>query len=197
MKVIIFGSNECSLLAKFYFKKQGDSVVAFCEDKKFIKKSFKENTPIIPFENIKKYFSEKDHIFFAPLYDNKLREIKSKQIEKKGYKLASYISDKALVYTKKIGKNCFIFENNVIQPYVKIGNNVIMWSGNHIVHHSVIEDNNFFSSHVVLSGKCKVKKYCWFGVNSTIRDNITLAEGSFICMGAKITKNTEPYSKNY
>lgn len=197
MKIVIFGSNECSLLAKFYFEKQGDSVVAFCEDKKFIKKKFKEKIPIIPFEKIEKYFSKKDHVFFAPLYDNKLREIKSKQIENKGYKLISYISDKALVYTNKIGKNCFIFENNVIQPYVKIGNNVIMWSGNHIGHHSKIEDNNFFSSHVVLSGRCKVKKYCWFGVNSTIRDGITIAEGSFVCMGAKVIKNTQPYSKNY
>lgn len=197
MKIIVFGSNECSLLAKFYLKNQGNTIVAFCENEKFIKKQSKEKTPIMPFEKIKKYFNPKDHVFFAPLYDNKLRELKSKEIKKKGYKLISFISDKALIYTDKIGENCFILENNVIQPYVKVGNNVIMWSGNHIGHHSVIEDNVFFSSHVVLSGKCKVKKYSWFGVNSTIRDNITIAENSFICMGAKITKNTQPNSKNY
>ena len=145
MKIIVFGSNECSLLAKFYLKNQGNTIVAFCENEKFIKKQSKEKTPIMPFEKIEKYFNPKDHVFFAPLYDNKLRELKSKEIKKKGYKLISFISDKALIYTDKIGENCFILENNVIQPYVKVGNNVIMWSGNHIGHHSVIEDNVFFS----------------------------------------------------
>jgi acetyltransferase-like isoleucine patch superfamily enzyme len=68
-----------------------------------------------------------------------------------------------------------------------------MWSGNHIGHHSVIEDSVFFTSHVVLSGHCVVKKYSWLGVNSTIRDGITLATGTLVAMAACITKPTEEW----
>jgi acetyltransferase-like isoleucine patch superfamily enzyme len=106
-----------------------------------------------------------------------------------------YISSKAVVLTKKIGYNNFIMENNVMQPYVEIGNNNIFWSGNHIGHHSIIKNNIFFSSHVVLSGKCIVEDFCWFGVNSCIRDSTTIAEGSFIAMGSVVTKKTKPYKK--
>ena len=51
-----------------------------------------------------------------------------------------------------VGENTFVFEYNVIQPFVKIGNNVVLWSGNHIGHHVVIADHCFITSHVVISG---------------------------------------------
>jgi acetyltransferase-like isoleucine patch superfamily enzyme len=67
----------------------------------------------------------------------------------------------------------------------------VMWSGNHIGHHGKIEDHVFFTSHVVLSGHCYVKQRAWFGVNSTIRDSVTIGEASLIAMGSLITKNTD------
>lgn len=69
-----------------------------------------------------------------------------------------------------MGDNCFVFENQTIQPFVKIGNDVIIWSGNHIGHHSMIGDHCFISSHVVISGNVKIEPYCFLGVNSSIRD---------------------------
>ena len=83
---------------------------------------------------------------------------------------------------------------NNIQPYVSIGNNVILWSGNHIGHHSKIEDHVFITSHCVISGNCLIKSYSWLGVNSTLRNNITLEQGSLIAMSASIIKDTEKYT---
>ena len=89
-----------------------------------------------------------------------------------------------------IGDNCFILEDNTIQLFTTIGNNVVMWSGNHIGHHSVIKDHVFFASHLVLSGHCIVEPFSFLGVNSTIRDGIHIAEGSLIAMSASIVKDT-------
>ena len=108
--------------------------------------------------------------------------------------MISYISSKATVCHNQIGDNCFILEDNTLQPFTKIGNNVVLWSGNHIGHHSVIEDHVMFTSHVVMSGHCKIEKYSTLGVNSTIRDGVTIAEGTFVAMGACIIKSTEPWS---
>ena len=93
-----------------------------------------------------------------------------------------------------IGENCFIFEDNTIQPFVKIGNNVILWSGNHIGHHTTIEDHNFISSHVVVSGQCLIKSNCFIGVNSTIGHAVEVAEETLIGAGSVITKNTDKLS---
>jgi acyl-[acyl carrier protein]--UDP-N-acetylglucosamine O-acyltransferase len=84
-------------------------------------------------------------------------------------------------------------EDNTLQPFTPIGNNVVLWSGNHIGHHSFIHDHVLFTSHVVLSGHCTVEPYCFLGVNATIRDGLKIAEGSLIAMAASILADTEPW----
>ena len=113
----------------------------------------------------------------------------------KGYALVSYVSSKATTFPGFVcGANCFILEDNTIQPFVTIGNDVVMWSGNHIGHHSVIEDHNFVSSHVVLSGHCHVESYCFLGVNATVAHKVRLAAGTLLGAAAVISKDTEPGS---
>ena len=90
------------------------------------------------------------------------------------------------------GDNCFILEDNTIQPFVTIGNNVTLWSGNHIGHDSVIEDHCFITSHVVVSGHVRVGAYSFIGVNATLRNSIEIAPGTLVGAGAVIMKNTEP-----
>lgn len=189
--VIVYGTNDVSQLASFYLQHDSDfNVVGYCVDRQFLDQSQCVGLPVFAFDEI----SPKEFDLFIPLYDNKLRDSKAQEAKNKGFELISYISSKATVWSP-VGDNCFIMEDNTIQPFVEIGNNIIMWSGNHIGHHSKIKNNVFFSSHVVLSGHCVVEPYCWFGVNSTIRDHITLAEGTFVAMATTITKNTEANKK--
>lgn len=197
-KVIIFGIQDFAELAHYYLENDSEhEVIAFCVNEKYIPedKVFK-NLPIVPFETVDKIYPASEYDFFAPMSPqqmNRLRENVYNDIKQKGYKLISYISSKATTFDNTIGDNCFILENNTIQPFTSIGNNVILWSGNHIGHHSVIKDHIMFTSHVVLSGHCVVENYCTLGVNATIRDGITIAEGTFVAMAASIIKNTEPW----
>ncbi len=198
-KVVIFGLLDTASLAHFYLKHDSEhEVVAFSVHQEYLppEDSF-EGLPIVPFEEVEKVYSPADYRFFAPMTArkmNRLRESVYNQIKEKGYGFISYVSSKATVFPgAKIGENCFILEDNTIQPYTPIGNNVVMWSGNHIGHHGLIKDHVFFTSHVVLSGHCVVEPYCFFGVNSTIRDYTHIAEGSLIGMGALVTKDTEPW----
>jgi sugar O-acyltransferase (sialic acid O-acetyltransferase NeuD family) len=196
--VIIFGLQDFAELAHYYLEHDSvHKVVAFCVDEKYLpeNRNFK-GLPIIAFEEAENIFPPSDYKFFAPLSPkrmNRLREEVYRKIKGKGYELISYVSSKATVFNNEIGDNCFIFEDNTLQPFTNIGNNVIMWSGNHIGHHGLIKDHVMFTSHVVLSGHCVVESYCTFGVNSTIRDGLTIREGTFVAMGAAIIRNTEAW----
>jgi sugar O-acyltransferase (sialic acid O-acetyltransferase NeuD family) len=197
-KIIIFGLSDLSELAHYYFTHDSDhEVVAFSVNKKYLEKKEFLGLPVVPYENIENALPPNDFKFFAPLTGrnmNKNRENIYIEVKQKGYELVSYISSKATVWPgAKIGDNCFIFEDNTIQPFTTIGNNVVLWSGNHIGHHGHINDHVFFTSHVVLSGHCNVDSYCYFGVNSTIKDGLHIAEGSLVAMGANLTKDTEAW----
>ena len=94
-----------------------------------------------------------------------------------------------------IGENCFILEDNTIQPFTSVGNNTILWSGNHIGHHSKIGNNCFISSHVVISGNCIVGDNTFISVNSSIADRTNIGKSCFIGMGVNITKDIDDEAK--
>jgi sugar O-acyltransferase (sialic acid O-acetyltransferase NeuD family) len=198
-RVVIFGVEDFAQLAHFYLEHDSQhEVVAFSVDEKYMPENGKfQDLPVVPFEKIEATYPPGQFCFFAPMSPrrmNKLRESIYTEIKKKKYELISYISSKATVFAgAQIGDNCFILEDNTIQPFTTIGNNVVLWSGNHIGHHSVIGDHVAFTSHVVLSGHCVVEPFAFFGVNATIRDNIRIAEGTLVAMSASITKDTEPW----
>jgi sugar O-acyltransferase (sialic acid O-acetyltransferase NeuD family) len=186
--LVIFGYGEIAQLAHYYFNTDSNyDVVAFTVDAAFIKEDTFCGLPVVAFETISElYPPEKYELFIALSYAklNAVRKEKYFSAKDKGYSLANYISSRASVLNDGcIGENCFIFEDNTIQPFVTIGNNVTLWSGNHIGHHSVIKDHCFIASHVVISGGVEIDEQCFIGVNATLRDHIHVGEKCVIGAG--------------
>jgi len=195
-KIVIIGDGETAELAYEYFTYDSPSeVVAFSVERAYRKKSEMFGVPVIDFEEIERHYPPGDYQAFAAVSYTQLNRVRARlyqEAKRKGYQFASYISSKAFVWRNvEIGENCFIMENNVLQYAVRVGNNVVLWSGNHIGHQSVIHDNVFISSHVVVSGYCEVGENCFLGVNSCIANNIKVAKDSVIGMGAVIHRDTE------
>jgi len=193
--LIIVGDSAFAQIAYEYFEADTEyKVVCFSVEKNFIKNSTSNGLQIIPFEDIQDTFDPANHeVYVATTYTelNRLRTRLSNEAKLKGYKLASYISPKAFVWANaKLGEHCFIFEDNTIQPFVEIGNNVVLWSGNHIGHHSTIEDNCFIASHVVISGFCNIGENSFLGVNSTLANNVSLGKDNWICPNVVIMQDT-------
>ena len=193
-KLIIFGVGEFGQLAHYYFTNDSDhSVVGFCVDKEFLDGSEFQQLPIVATEEITARFPPNQHAIFVAVGYSKMNELRAKKLnflKKLGYEATSYISSRATVFsTLEHGENCFVLENNTIQPFVRVGSNVTLWSGNHIGHHSHIGDNTFVSSHVVISGGVTIGKNCFFGVNSTVCDHIRV--GDYCMLGASSLLNRD------
>lgn len=195
--VVIFGLGDIAELTKFYF--DTDSllkVVAFSVDEQYLNSKSFCGLPVVDWKSLIEHFPpERYSLFVAVGYNdmNRLREIKYYEGKKMGYDYVNYVSSKASIFTDKIGENNFILEDNTIQPFVEIGNNNIIWSGNHIGHHSRIGNHNFISSQVTISGRVEIKDNCFLGINSSIKDHITIECFSLIGAGTWISKNTEEY----
>jgi len=197
-KVIIFGVLDTAELAHYYLTHDSEhEVAAFTVNREYIQEEQFKELPVVAFEDVENLFPPGEYSFFAPMTGrnmNRNRENIYNEAKAKGYPFISYISSRATIFDNEIGENCFILEDNTIQPFTTIGNNVVMWSGNHIGHHGQIKDHVFFTSHVVLSGHCVVESYSFFGVNSTIRDYTSIAQGTLVGMASAITKETEEWS---
>jgi len=197
-KVIIFGDSHWASLAHFYLKYDSvHQVAGFTVDGDCLRGKILHGLPVVPFEELQGLYPPDDFRMFLPISFkrmNHLRAEKYEQAKDKGYRLISYVSSKATTWPGfDCGDNCFIFEDNTIQPFVEIGNDVVMWSGNHIGHHTVIKDHVTITSHVVISGVCTVEPYCFFGVNATVRDETIIARETLVGAGVLILEDTHEF----
>lgn len=196
-KLVVYGIGETAEIVADYFKHDSDfEVVGFTVDKAYLKQEELFGLPVVPFEEVEKTFDAEDHYMFAAASFGKLNRTRTEMYHKakaKGYTMATYVSSKAFVWHNvEIGENSFIFEHNVLQYHVKVGNNVILWSGNHIGHRTKIEDNCFISSHVVISGFCTIGANSFLGVNSSFNDEINFGKDGVTGNSTVVVKHTEP-----
>jgi sugar O-acyltransferase (sialic acid O-acetyltransferase NeuD family) len=197
--LVIFGSAEIARLARFYFDNDSTyRVVAFTVDDSHVDATEIEGLPLIAFSEMGSTFPAGEaaiHVALSYRGLNKLRQQKFEQAKASGYEMASYVCSKSVLWNDlRVGENCFILENQTIQPTVKIGNNVMIWSGNHLGHGSTIADHAYIASHVVISGHCKIGQRCFLGVNSTLRDFVTIGDDVFVGMQSAVVQDVAPGS---
>lgn len=194
-KLLIIGDSAFAEVAYECFTHDSDyEVVGFSVESAYLQKQALFGLPVVPFERVEEYFDPQQVSFFSALVYTQLNRLRARlyaSAKAKGYRPASYISSRALVWHNvAVGEHCFIFEDNTIQPFVKIGNNVVLWSGNHIGHHSIIRDNCFIASHAVISGFCDIGQNTFIGVNATLANNVTIGDDNWIGIGVTIVHDT-------
>ena len=196
-KAIILGTGAFAESVDFLLTHDSDyDVVAFTASADHVSVIEFLGRPLLEFENIEKKFSPSTHEMFVAIGYTKLNSIREKFADAafgKGFRLLTYICSKATTWPDlKIGKNCFVFEDNTIQPFVNIEDNTVLWSGNHVGHHSRIGPNCFVTSHVVISGNCVIGSHSFIGVNASISEGVTIGERNLIGPGTLIQKSTGP-----
>jgi sugar O-acyltransferase (sialic acid O-acetyltransferase NeuD family) len=197
--LIIAGDSAFAEVAYEYFTHDSSyEVVAFAVERPYLTKTNLFNLPVVPFDELPHWYDPSLHSIYVAVVYTELNRLRTRLIEnakQMGFEPASYISSQAFVWRNaQIGEHCFIFENNVIQPFVKIGNNVVLWSGNHIGHHSIIEDNVFVASQAVISGFVTIGRNSFIGVNSTVSNNVRIQTdcvlGAAALIGKDLAENT-------
>jgi sugar O-acyltransferase (sialic acid O-acetyltransferase NeuD family) len=198
-RVVVFGVGRIAELAHFYLRHDSPhEVIGFTVDSDYVTDSEFRGLPVVAFEQVAERFPPADVEMLLPISFRRMNHVRADRVavaKEAGYGLISYVSSKATTFPGfQCGENCFILEDNTIQPFVEIGDNVILWSGNHIGHHTIIEDHVMVTSQVVISGGCTIEPHCFLGVNSTIRDETIIGRETLVGAGVTILQDTEPFS---
>ena len=131
---------------------------------------------------------------------NKKRTRFFEQAKNKGYELYSFVHPSTKIWDEfEMGENCFILAENIIQPFVKIGDNVLIGSNNLISHNTVIENNCFLTSNITLGGHITIGANSFVGLSATINQRVKIGKECIIGAGTLITKDVsdkEVYAEN-
>jgi sugar O-acyltransferase (sialic acid O-acetyltransferase NeuD family) len=197
-EIVIFGVGQWAELAHFYLTHDSPhEVAAFAVDRDFIAGDQFKGLAVVAFDEVQRHYPPDQFKMFIPVSFKRMNHIRAEryhEAKSRGYELISYVSSRATIFPGfECGDNCFILEDNTIQPFVKIGNNVVIWSGNHIGHHTTIKDHVMITSHVVISGACTIEPFCFLGVNAMVRDETLIARETLVGMGVAILGDTKAY----
>jgi sugar O-acyltransferase (sialic acid O-acetyltransferase NeuD family) len=195
-KLIIFGIGKIAEVIHYYAASEcGFEVAAFCVDPNYIEAKTFDKLPIVSFDEVTNIFppTEFDMFIAVGYHDlNRLREKKCTEAREKGYKLVSVISPLCYIPTNvTIGWNCFIMPPAIIHPCTQIKNNVFVWSGAMIAHHSVIEDNCWLTSCCNISGNVRLGANTFVAVNATIGHSVIIGKNCFLGANTLVTKSLE------
>jgi sugar O-acyltransferase (sialic acid O-acetyltransferase NeuD family) len=195
-KLVIIGDSAFAEVAYECFTHDSEyEVVGFAVESEFLRRDTLFGLPVVPFESIEQHFDPAATCFYAAMVYTQLNRLRTRLFNaarSKGYRPASYVSSRAFVWHNvKLGEHCFVFEDNTLQPFAEIGDNVVLWSGNHIGHHSRIGNHCFIASHVVVSGFCEVGDSSFLGVNVSLANNLKIGRDNWVGPGVTLVHDTE------
>lgn len=195
--LLLIGDSSFAEIAFEYFTKDSPyEVVAFSVEKNYLRRSELFGRPVVPFEELPERYPAQTHAAHVAIPYTQLNRLRLRlggELRRWGYRLASYVSSRVFVWDNvKLGEHCFIFEDNTVQPFVTLEDFVILWSGNHIGHHSCVREGCFVSSHVVVSGHCEIGRRCFLGVNATIGNNVKIGDDCWLGPGTTVVRDVAP-----
>lgn len=194
-KVVLFGTGRGADVGYRFLSRDSDhEVCGFTVDRPYLDRDTFHDRPVVAFDEVEGRFPADEFKMLVLLgYDglNSVRAAKYLEAKRKGYACISYVNS-AFYRAEElaIGENCFILDNQSISLDVKIGNNVVMWSSNHIGDMSVIHDHVWLASHVTIAAEVVVQPYCFLGIGATIGNKVTLGEKTFVGANALVASDT-------
>jgi sugar O-acyltransferase (sialic acid O-acetyltransferase NeuD family) len=194
-KVVLFGTGRGADVAyRFLTRDSKHEICGFAVDRQHLDRESFHELPVVAFEDVERHFPPDECKMLVLLgYQrmNALRANKYLEAKQKGYSFISYANSRFYRAEElNIGENCFILDNQSISLDVKIGNNVVMWSSNHIGDLSAIEDHVWLASHVTIAAEVVVRPYCFLGIGATIGNRLVLAEKTFVGANAVVAADT-------
>jgi sugar O-acyltransferase (sialic acid O-acetyltransferase NeuD family) len=195
-RAVIFGVGDFARIAAVYLREDSEyEVVAFTAHGEYVTEPTLNGIPVVPFEELEATHSPDDVEMLVAVGFSRVNQARSEVFEEckgRGYRFLTYVHSSVQRWEETtFGANTFVFEENVVQPFVTVGDDVVLWSGNHIGHDTKIGDHTFVASHAVVSGNVTIGDHCFVGVNATFRDGITIGPKCVIGAGAIVMRDVE------
>jgi len=198
-EIIIYGKGDLAKLIFYYLNTDSDyKVVAFCVDKDYLDSESFLGLPLISIDNIEKYYPPKNYKSLVTVGYKNMRARKEMflRMKSKGYSFINYISSNSIVSNNvRFGENNIILDGCIIEPFVEIANNNILWSSVTVCHNVKIHSHCFIASRTLIGGFSEIKDNCFLGFDSTIIQNIVIEEETLVGAKSLILKNTKKSTK--
>jgi UDP-3-O-[3-hydroxymyristoyl] glucosamine N-acyltransferase len=121
--------------------------------------------------------------------DFDLREKVSKKLDHLQAKRFSFIHPTTFYGAESVAGGIFIYPNCTIYPSTFLDKDIIVHSLTAIAHNATVGQGTVISGATVIAGSSQIGTFCFFGLRSTVIDNLCICDHVRVAVGALLTKN--------
>ena len=192
--LLIFGTGDLAQVASIYFTKDSDyTVVAFVVDRERRSEHQLLGYPVLAYDEALERCPPDTHEMFVAISYSDLNRHRGQVVERvraAGYRLASYVSSEACVWTEAIGDNVMITDHVSVHPFVRIGDGVVLWSGTVIGEGTTLGRHGYLGPAAIIGGHVTIGDYCVIGPNAYVASYRTVGSRNFIGATSRIFSDT-------
>lgn len=197
--LVVFGAGKLGeLLGACLEEEGGRFVAAFAVDREFKTGDTFCGRPLLALDELPGRCPPADHdLLVAVGYAgvNQVRAEKIRQAKALGYRLASYVSARALTPQHFVpAPNVIIFEGATVQRFADIGAGTIIWPNACVCHHTSVGENVFIGPGAVICGGGRVGPRALIGAGAVIRDFLTVGEGAIVGAGSTLLRDLPDFA---
>jgi sugar O-acyltransferase (sialic acid O-acetyltransferase NeuD family) len=188
-KIILFGGGgHCKSCIDVIENESKYKIIGIIDKKKF----FLLNYKVFAESYLNKKLIKNNYAFVTvgQIKNYKVRVKLFNRLKDLGFKIPSIISPSAYISKHAvIGKGTIIMHGVIVNAGAKIGNNCIINTNSLIEHDVVIGDHTHISTEATINGGAAIGNKVFVGSRSIIKDNISIGEHSVVGAGLYIKKN--------
>jgi sugar O-acyltransferase (sialic acid O-acetyltransferase NeuD family) len=197
-KLYIFGIQNFAEMCHYLFSTDSDyDLAGFTVDAKYLDRSTFCGLPVIAYEEFCKTVSpETADVFVAVGVSkiNTLRAAKVEQVQKDGYRLASFVASSSPVGKDLVvGPNTMIMDHVLVHPQVQIGADTVIWTGSRIALKVRIGEHCWITS-AIIGDSATIGEYTFIGLNATVAPFVKVGSHNLIGAAAVILQDTKDYA---
>lgn len=198
-QILIYGAGTYGKIVYHDIKQFGEDVevASFVMDEKYVYTDSLYGIPIVPFEKVDNEYPPEDYqmLVCCGYTVMRNRKIMYDRAKDKGYKLANYISSKAILEnTPLMGDNNIVLANAVIGYDGKMGSDNIIFQNVWLGHEFKIGSHSIIGFGSNIGGRAVIGNLSYISIGVTAKGRITFGDESLVGVGTNVIKDVEPFS---
>jgi len=197
-KLYIFGARNFAEVCHHLFTSDSDyDVAGFVVDRKYLELTSFCGLPVIAYEEFLERVPPREADVFIALgiaKMNTLRAAKFHQVQRDGYRIASFVSRFACLPAGFVTRpNTMVMEGALIHPSVEIGSNTIIWAGSRVALKVKIGDHCWITS-AAIGDSTTIGDYSFVGLNATVAPFVKVGTHNLIGAAAVVLQDTNNFA---
>lgn len=183
-----FGREVLECVKQIQMKEKKWSEVIFIDD--YTEALEVNGVPVLKYNDYKKKYKTEQAGIFIAVGEPAAREKLYNMVKSDGFCLETIIHPNVWVpETTEIGDGSYIAYEAFVSCNITIGNNTLIMPCASIGHDTVIGNHCVLSGQCNIAGNCKISDYCFLGLNSIVKEKISLAEWTIVSVGSAVLKD--------